>query len=192
MGIAAFGATACAETITYTETAMATGTLGGQSFTNALVTLTATGDTSDVDMVGAPVSASIFLPVELNIAGIGSAEFTDTTSVVSNIGGGGVVGFSDNTPPPNNPLGFSILSDVSSTFKNFYDLQSAIGPVDGFAVVNSGVAISTDAGTLVFTSAEDATFQAVLTPAATPEPSSLMLLGTGVLGLVSMRHRLRV
>ena len=224
-----------ADSATYTETVTATGTLGGQSFTNALVTLTAMGDTSNVNLAGAPVSAHIPVPVDLTIAGLGSTAFTDVTWVVSNTGGGGVIGMTDITtnfaimtplevlfwliderhvahrfrlrvqhdtmPVRQGDRGvigmtdittnFAIMTTLSSALQTFYNLQSSFGPVSGNAGFNSGKAFGTADGDLVFTAASDATFQAVVTPsiAATPEPASLALLGTGLLVFAGVARR---
>ena len=177
--------TANAETITYIETTTATGSLGGQSFTNALVTLTATGDTSGTVTGDGIQSAEMSVPLELTVAGVGSTEFTDSIIVVFNghTGADEGYGFGDHT------TGYGVLfTDVPYT-ETFYGLVSAIGPIDGSATYNSGVSFDTAAGAFEMTTAEDATFQAVLTPAATPEPGSLVLLGTGVLGFAGMMRR---
>jgi hypothetical protein len=185
IGLTAFSRPAEAETITYIETATATGSLAGQSFTDALVTLTATGDTSNVTSDGFQ-SAEMSIPLELSIAGVGSTGFTDSIIVVFNghTGSSEAYGFGDTDN------GYAVLFTQVPYSGTFYDLQSAIGPINGEAAYNPGVSFNTAAGAFEMTTAADATFQAV-TPAATPEPGSLMLLGTGVLGFAGvMRRRL--
>jgi hypothetical protein len=86
--------------------------------------------------------------------------------------------------------GYGVLFTAIPYAGTFYDLQSSIGPIDGVATYNSGIPFSTTGGAFEMTTAEDATFQAVVTPTATPELSSLALLGTGMLGFAGvMRGR---
>jgi hypothetical protein len=177
-----------ADNIVYTETATATGSLGGQIFTNALVTLTATGDTANVSSDGFQ-SAEMSVPLELTVAGVGSTEFTDSVIVVFNGHTGPYEGYGFGDTYPNLVEGYGVLFTEVPYSGSFYDLQSDIGPIDGIAGYNSGISFNTTAGAFEMTTAEDATFQAVVTPAATPEPSSLVLLGTGALGFAGVLRR---
>jgi hypothetical protein len=71
--------------ITYSLSATATGTLGGAPFTNALVTVTLTGNTSNV--VDGPAPFNNYLvdsgAATVSIAGLGTATFTDSIEIVS-------------------------------------------------------------------------------------------------------------
>lgn len=178
-----------AESITYIETTTATGSLGGQSFTNALVTLTATGDTSGTVIGDGIQSAEMSVPLEVSVAGVGSGEFTDSIIVVFNghTGADEAYGFGDSTLDP--PTGYGVLFTQVPYSGTYYDLVSDIGPIDGTAGYNAMVSFNTTGGAFNMTSAQDATFQAVVTPEATPEPSSLALLGTGALGFVGVIGR---
>jgi hypothetical protein len=60
--------------ITYTDTVTGTGALGALPFTNALVTISLTGDTSTV--FGDPVPRD-FGSATVNVFGVGTATFTD-------------------------------------------------------------------------------------------------------------------
>ena len=57
-----------AESITYVESAIATGSLNGTDFTDALLTLTATGDTSNV--TGTALFRLAVPDIFINIAGL--------------------------------------------------------------------------------------------------------------------------
>ena len=171
--------------ITYTETATGSGSLGGASFTNALVTITAIADTADI-ILSDP--SDMFYKVTnmsttVDVAGIGSAMFTDAiyTGVVQLFQ---VAGFSD-------PKSEDILDTKSSAFST-YNLSTSLGPLSGTTVINPGFAFPTTGGDFVFNSANangDSTFQATL--ASIPEPSSLILAGTAALAGLGLYSRRR-
>src|SRR5581483_4112687 len=93
-----------ANPITYTISSMVSGTLGASSFTDALVTLTLTGDTANITPGPAP-----FTDVDVNtgaatvnVAGIGTASFTDSVVIVDTLSDTTIFGvpavlFLDNT-----------------------------------------------------------------------------------------------
>jgi hypothetical protein len=173
-----------AEPITYTVTAIATGRLEQSSFTDALVTLTITGDTSTAIDYG----SAIFNPgsVAFSIAGLGNGMFTDPAGAfVNDIGWAGAYGYYDDF---NIDL---VLLAASNSALQFYDLQSAIGPISGIAVYNGFITFPTSIGDfyLASISGETATFEAFTSPV--PEPTSLLLFGTGLsgIGLAVWRRR---
>src|SRR5436309_5139359 len=86
LGMIVGGASVCAAPVTITFTGTATGTVGGTPFTNAAITVTVSGDTSNVANVG---GGSFSLPYAANaaaftISGIGSGTFTNSGSINAN------------------------------------------------------------------------------------------------------------
>jgi PEP-CTERM motif len=158
---------------TYQETAIASGSLGAVSFTEAEIQLTATADTSNVRSGNVLNTTYYYVPnidLTIKVAGIGTATFTDPTQTLTypfNQAGFYDVG-----------VGFILLTynPVLAT----YDLKSEIGPVlpENDRYFSDFRPSPTSMGILQFTFPID-TAPVFQSPAAVPEPSSLALAGLG-------------
>jgi hypothetical protein len=175
---------ASAASITYTDSAIGSGTLGGTAFTNSLITMTFTGDTSNVSSPMAGIFENTVGTLMLNIASLGSATFTDATQAVSNQTGT-LAGFGDNTS------GDFIMGTHDPTFAT-YGLTTSIGPITNSSVIDAGDPYETSQGELIFTSVGNATFTATLTSTSAPEPGSLVLVALGLGGVTAYVQRRRL
>jgi len=176
LALLVFGAgQAFASSITYTEQATASGTIGTSSFFDVFVTITMVGDATNV--IGGSGFFQNSGTMTIDIPGIGLATFTGNTAVFDNQGAA-TVGMADYT------LGGSILDTVDGAFAT-YDLMTPIGPITNASFYRPDLTYGTTLGGLNFTQMSDSTF----TASTVPEPSSLLLLGTGALGLAGLIRR---
>jgi hypothetical protein len=176
--------------ITYSEMATASGTLGANAFTDALVTVTLTGDSANVVLdpsgLGFVNKIGTFM---VKVAGVGTATFTDSGLFVFDnpkvVPIPAVAGFSDLT------VGRPILGTVDSAFRS-YDLTTApFGPVTSSLIIAPDATFPTTLGGLNITQAGESTFLAVATPLNVPEPAGATLMGLGVVGLGFWARRRR-
>lgn len=175
--IALWSTGALAIPITYTESATASGTLNGISFSNDVITLTGTADTTGVFDQGGVLKIDVV--AWFSISGGGDGTFTDAMQVFNNPG----------FLPPAVGLDDGITSSVMATFNSAfasYNLASAIGPITGAPFINPSVSFETSAGPLLISTAGNSTFTATL-----PEPAALPLFATGlgVLGLLGWSRK---
>jgi hypothetical protein len=174
---------ASATPITYIETFIGSGALNGVSFTNQLVTFTGIGDTTNVTS-----RPFVFFNIVTGTVQIGSGgvdQFNDRIEVFDAQVSSGLAGFSDATKS-----GAIIEDTVAAPFLS-YDLRSAVSGTGNGGPFNSGSAFPTALGNFDITnvSGSSSTFSATLATAATAEPSTFALLGTGILGLAGVARR---
>ncbi len=168
-----------ASPITYTLSSDASGTLGGMSFTDALVTITLIGDTANV--VPGPVPFTDVVEntgtATVDVSGIGTATFTDSVGIIDTLTDTSIFGV-----PAVLMLDLTtwtgLLLETGSTFTT-YGLTNSIWPVSGAGGVASGSHVTPDFATtdgdLTWTVGQSlgtATFTAV----ATPEQSGVIVL----------------
>ncbi len=166
-----------ADTITFTDTAIMSGSLNGVSFTNALVTFTVVGDTANSSNGGAGTTFRLPGVTTVSVAGIGSDILSDASTGAVVNQALGVAGISDFTTH----IGLTFV--VNPGAFGTYTLTSSIGPITGLGEV-SIFDFATENGSLDLTGISgNATFTAVQN---TPEPGSMALLGMGLAGMLGM------
>jgi hypothetical protein len=185
-----------ADPITYSLTTDASGTLGGSSFTDALVTVTLTGDTANV--VPGPVpytdTAVNSGSAEVSVSGLGTGTFTDPIVILSTLNDATLTTFfgSPTVLILDNASGTGILLQTGAIFST-YGLQGPLGPISGTGGVASGSHITpvfpTTAGDLTWAIGQPlgtSTFTAVTT--AVPEPGAWLLLSSVLAAVLAVRR----
>lgn len=167
-----------ADEINYQVQTTASGSLNGVQFNNELVTISAVGDTDNVETNGAVNLLLTDIEVSVEINGLGSANFVDAIQAVSNnntqLGGFG-----------NTSTATGVLF-VNDPVFGTYDLRSELGPVKALTFINSATH-ATDAGNLFLSAATvQGTFEATFT--AIPEPSTAAVALLLFSGLVTRRR----
>ncbi len=188
-GMIASAATSFAAVITYTDSFVAGGTLGGVGFSDADVVVTVNANTAAVTSYPSVVATS----ASVRVNGLASATFTDSIGVAfDNFAPSyGAVFISDG-----GPFGELIVVTYSTALVG-YNLTTSIGPVTGDegGYIDLVYTFPTTSGPLQFTSfpgypsVDLTTFTATTSAALIPEPSAwaLILLGFAGLGFIGFR-----
>lgn len=177
-------------TVTVTDTAYVAIGAGVNSETSQNVTVTFTGDTSNVSYNPLYDLYTIGLgTATIQIGNLGPFTFNDTAEFFDNQNfdhqGISIAGIAISN-------GVGILATNNAAFGS-YTGATSIGPLSGPVAYSQNFGFYTSGGFLDFAGAGNtSTFTASVAPAPTPEPSSLALLGTGLLGFAAaIRRRLR-
>ena len=200
--IGILGGLAFAGPVTYSISTTATGTLNGTVFTNAAMTVTLTGDTSKVAFGPPPFSTILINPgsATVSIAGLGTGAFTDSIEIQSSFdtlvfGSNSVVLIAQLDDPAGDSVSGIALEESPALFG--YDLATPVTSLSGTGGAASGPVntFPTTAGDLIFTIPPTAPGQpgdlgpSSFTATVVPEPTEMMPLGAGLLGLISLRIR---
>ena len=168
---------AIANPISYELSGVASGSIGGVSFTNDSFTLTGTADTDGAFSGGPGVTVNPLISLMIDLNGFGTAFAVDPFSFFSNqsISTGGFIDLFNGD-----------IFDFSGPDFATYDGISALAPV---SVSTSFLApYFTSLGNLDLTDVTALTFRA-RQPVSVPEPSSISLFALGLIGVILLRRR---
>jgi len=186
-------ASALASPITFTFVGTDSGSLGATPFGSSTITITVVADTANLvsNPCCAATSAVLDNSTVATISGLGTFTFTSLTEVwwETSLDFGGLGAYNGN---PNTILGPNLV-DVQDSSLAGWNENTSIGPVidptTGFFTQWTFVNEETNAGQLIFNNGGSlSSFQASV--AAVPEPTSFLLLctGLGIFGLLAWRR----
>jgi hypothetical protein len=117
----------------------------------------------------------------VSIQGIGHGTLTDPFDVFDNQNVS-VAGFTDSV--------IEDIVDLSNPAFATYDLKSAIGPLSTtYFFTDNGVQLGSTLGTIELDSFSGTPTFAATTSGTTPEPGSIILFGSGIVGFAGMLRR---
>ena len=183
----AFVGPAKADPVSYTFSAIGSGSLGSDSFSDQTFTITSTADTADITESTGPGVVVIYVVPDtattVTVDGLGTATFTIPTENVANSIGAVAI----EAPGQTTDNSYANVLDQGNFELSDYNLSTSIGPISGNAGINDGLDFSTTAGDFDLTSVTTDTFQAQVVP----EPGSCALLTLGTVVLCSRRIALK-
>ncbi len=165
--------------LTYVFTGVGSGSLGQSTFNEAVFTITAQGDETQVTNPFANIFRLDGVSAVLDITGLPSASFTFVPNLSVNQTNSGTnpsVGIAD-------PIQDRAIFFVGNTSLANYDLRLAFPSIDGRALTNADNAFPTTQGAFIISSASAASFRAV------PEPTSPLLLMLAMTACCNVRRR---
>lgn len=169
--------------ITYSFSGLASGTLGGDSFSDSLVTFSMLADTDNVmvDAFGPGIVSVVGVPASVSV-GINSGTLDAPVYVFVNHNLS-AAGFGVGAP----------IMDMAQAMLGTYDMKSPFGPGTGTLNFNTTDPIATSMGDIVFANGfaiSSPTFEAI-GGVVVPEAGTLALVlpALGVMGAVVVRRR---
>jgi hypothetical protein len=188
--------TAGADAIVYTFQGVGTGSIGNTPFTRSPFTITLTADTNSISQFALPCTPAPCTVLDVPATAATISVDGLTAAITSPIGVFdnqtiAALGLSRITGLGSGGIG-SDLMDLSNAAFSGYGLTGPFGPVGpvnlgGLSEFScSAGCVTTELGNLTLTSASQVTFT---DPISTPEPASVLLLGSGLLIIAGIRRR---